>query len=447
MMDRVMGSDSGHLGRIHWQLQGARIMKSTREKITLNFRGIRYKTYASTLQAFPGTKLSRLTGPQEASTEFDYDPNTGEFFFDRDTRVFEEVLNYCRTKHLHCPQYICKSVIEEELAFWEISEAALAPCCWQRLSDMESQQEDLALWDDSKDEDDQALLAQVGRGNNSCRAQWQPRIWTLFEKPFSSGSAKILAAISLVFNIGICILFIKKADVEIEFFVYGHEYNSTDTVLNEIHKYFPYLIPLEFFCVLWFLFEFSVRLTFCPNKKKFLTSPLNIADFISLFPIFIELCTHGQAWLGFVRALYTLKLLKILKLIEIPLMFQVLSYTSRSVFREIFIFMIIFIFESLFFGIVMFYTEVLYPVPESYFESISSCIWWAVITLTTVGYGDSYPITEFSQVIAACAALCGVLTIVIPIPIFLIKFKGYYDAAVIKERRKRKMEQAAMLSS
>ncbi|XP_061454614.1 potassium voltage-gated channel subfamily C member 1-like [Rhineura floridana] len=418
-------------------------MKATREKITLNIGGVRYETYLSTLQAFPGTKLCRLTEPQ-ACTMFEYDPNIKEFFFDRNAHLFDEVLNYYRTKHLHCPQDICQSVFEEELVFWEISDAVLAPCCWQKLSDMESQQEDYILWDDKKDTDNQGLLVQGERRNNSCRARWQPKIWALFEKPLSSLSAKFLAAVSLLFNIGICILFIGKTYRETEFFhtIDVYHSNSNTTYLREakflFHKRFPYFLYLELFCVLWFLFEFSSRLTFCPEKKKFLRNPLNVVDFLSLFPVFIELCSPEHTWLGLFRVLYILKLLKMLKIIETPLMFRVLSYTSRSILREVFIFMTIFVFEVLFFGVLIFYSELIENSAETYFDSIGASIWWAVITLTTVGYGDMYPVGGFSKVIGACTALCGVLTIIVPIPIFFSKFKGYYDAAIIKEKMKRK---------
>uniref|UniRef100_A0A8D0BGA2 Potassium channel tetramerisation-type BTB domain-containing protein n=1 Tax=Salvator merianae TaxID=96440 RepID=A0A8D0BGA2_SALMN len=83
-------------------------------KVTLNVGGTRFDVYCSTLQAFPGTKLCSITEPQ-ADTTFDYNASSREFFFDRSAKVFGQVLNYCRTKHLHCPTSICWSALEEEL--------------------------------------------------------------------------------------------------------------------------------------------------------------------------------------------------------------------------------------------------------------------------------------------------------------------------------------------
>uniref|UniRef100_A0A670XP24 Potassium channel tetramerisation-type BTB domain-containing protein n=1 Tax=Pseudonaja textilis TaxID=8673 RepID=A0A670XP24_PSETE len=101
-------------------------MKPLEEKIFLNIGGLRYETYASTLQAFPGTKLCRLTEPQAAAT-FDYDPDTQEFFFDRSSCLFEDVLNYYRTKQLHCPDLTCKSALDEDRSPFQNRAESLVP--------------------------------------------------------------------------------------------------------------------------------------------------------------------------------------------------------------------------------------------------------------------------------------------------------------------------------
>ncbi|KAH1164915.1 potassium voltage-gated channel subfamily C member 1-like [Mauremys mutica] len=431
-------------------------MDGSKEKIILNVGGIRHETYCSTLRTFPGTKLWSLTEPS-ASTLYDYNPTTKEFFFDRSARLFGYVLSYYRTKHLHCPVDTCRSVLEEELAFWEISDAQLAPCCWLKLTNKDSQPEEFNVWDENEHADDQCLIVQVERRDFSWRARWQPKIWSIFEKPFSSLSAKCLAIISLLFIIGIVIIFCEETKAQFEYSaanltIFGHS-----DVIHSIHEPYyhqaPYLLHLELFCVLWFTFEFSMRFFFCPDKKKFLRNPLNVADFLSLFPVYIELFTAEQIhkmpnlalWLGFVRVVYLFKLLKIFKLIETPLILRVLSYTLKSIIREICFLLMILAFETLFFGSLFFYGELL-GIHSSYradlhFTDINICFWWALITLTTVGYGDIIPLTIFGQVMAAFAAIFGMLTIIIPIPIFLVKFKGYYATAITKQKLKMSKKQ------
>ncbi|XP_032558102.1 potassium voltage-gated channel protein egl-36-like [Chiroxiphia lanceolata] len=96
-------------------------MEDSKEKIILIIGGVRYETYSSILQTFPGTKLCSLTEPH-APRIYDYDPTAKEFFFDRSAEIFSSVLNCYRTKHFHCPIDTCRSVLEEELIFWEINE-------------------------------------------------------------------------------------------------------------------------------------------------------------------------------------------------------------------------------------------------------------------------------------------------------------------------------------
>ncbi|XP_015277107.1 PREDICTED: potassium voltage-gated channel subfamily C member 1-like [Gekko japonicus] len=421
-------------------------MNSSRETITLNVGGVRYETSPSILQAFPGTKLCRLTESQ-ADNVFDYDCNTKEFFFDRSPRMFGAVLNYYRTKHLHCPEDICKSTFEEELAFWEISHVPVAPCCWWKVMNAESRQAEGSLCDERSEAGHQGLPAPVERRNLSWRVRQQPKIWALFEKSFSSWPAKCLAVVSLLFNIGIVIIFEEKSRAQIH---YPYPLPIHDDVGNQTHHeirgafYQPAnnFLYLELFCIFWFTFEFSMRLSFCPDKKKFLTNPLNITDFLSLFPVYIELFLTGHinnmlsllSWLGFLRALYIVKLLKTLRLLETPLMLRILPATFRFILREVFILMMIFSFEVLFFGALCYHADL--QSPETHFDGMLSSFYWAAITLTTVGYGDTFAVSPLGRAIACCTAICGILTIIIPLPVFLIKFQGYYATAVMKEKMK-----------
>ncbi|PKU30286.1 potassium voltage-gated channel subfamily c member 1-like [Limosa lapponica baueri] len=261
-------------------------------------------------------------------------------------------------------------------------------------------------------------------------------------------TSRCLAFVSLLFIVGIVIIFCEETKAQFEFFTA----NFTSGSHNDHEPYYhqaAYLLHLELFCVLWFTFEFCVRFCVCPDKKLFFQNPLNVVDFLSLFPVYIELFVAGQIqrmpslglWLGFVRIVYLLKLLKISKLIETPLILRVLCYTFKSILREICILLMILAFETLFFGSLFFYGELLGSHSsyreELYFTDILICFWWALITLTTVGYGDIIPLTTAGQVMAALAAVFGMLTIIIPIPIFLVKFKSYYDVAIFKQRLKR----------
>lgn len=429
-------------------------MEAPNKRIAINIGGVRFETYSTTLQKFPGTKLANLTEPHSYSTS-EFDSKLKEFFFDRNAQIFACVLEYYRTGHLHVSGEVCRSVLVEELAFWEINDTQLARCCWLKLNSKECSLEDFDIWDESHQTDGTGLITPTGRTDYSWKARWQPKIWTLFKSPYSSIAATCVTLVSLLFTIGAIVVFFEETKGQ---FLYEANFTHTvqpgtpSIIINisgELEFYHATYLPyLELLCVLWFIAEFCLRFFFCPDKKKFLLNFLNIMDFISLFPVFIELCAVGRPlklsilWLvlGFMRLTYIIRLIRFFRLLESVLIIRVLSGTFRSLVREILILMLVLTFETLFFATLIFYAE-FHTVDshffyEKYFGDIYAACWWAVVTLTTVGYGDMYPISTFGKVVAAVAAMSGIMTIVIPIPILVIKFQHYYSIAMAHERLK-----------
>ncbi|XP_069498361.1 voltage-gated potassium channel KCNC1-like [Ambystoma mexicanum] len=424
-------------------------MEASNNRITINIGGVRFETYSSTLQKFPGTKLSTLTEPHAYST-YDFDHKLKEFFFDRNAKAFACVLEYYRTGHLHFPDDLCRSVLVEELSFWEISETQLARCCWLKLNIKESNLEDINGWDDRDQNEAQGLITATGRTDFSWRARWQPKIWALFNTPFSSLTAMCVTVISLLFTIGVIIIFFEETKDQFLFESNITHYSSSSIIMNlsgELaYTKSNFLLYLELLCVLFFIAEFCLRVFFCPDKKKFIGNLLNIADFISFFPVFIELLAFGRPktlaklWiiLGFMRVTYIIRLVRFFKLLEAVFIIKVVSGTLNSAVREILILLLVLTFETLFFGTIIFYAE--FQAVESqffherYFGDIYASCWWAIVTLTTVGYGDMYPISTPGKIVAALTAMSGILTIVIPIPILIIKFQRYYSIAKAQEK-------------
>ncbi|XP_060611978.2 voltage-gated potassium channel KCNC1-like [Anolis sagrei] len=415
------------------------------ETMVLNVGGVRFETSRSTLRAFPRTKLHSLT-EAEASTAFDYDASAKEFFFDRSPRLFRQVLSYCRTRHLHCPADICRSALEEELAFWQITVSQLPHCCWMRLSKTEDPLEECEDFGDAEEAGDgQGLLSQVeGTSQVEGMTHRKFQIWTLLEKPHSSRWAMGLAVFSLLLNISLVIL----ANVDAtSFFAIVNETSPISHLHHWIylHKAATPLLYLELFFILLFSFKFFLRLAICPNKKKFLLSPLNVVDFLCLLPVFIELLSSKVeyliGWLGLFRVVYVLKLLKVFRLVETPLMLRILPSLAKAILKEVFLFVVVFVFQVFFFGSLCYYAEM--RGPDSHMDKITSGLWWALITLTTIGYGDMYPVTKFGQVVGALTAITGVLSLIVLTAVLIVKLKGFYEAGVAKEKRKRAKRQAA----
>lgn len=175
-------------------------------RVTLNVGGTRYKVYKSTLKKIPATRLSRLT-----ESLANYDPNANEYFFDRHAGVFAQILNYYRTGKLHYPTNVCGPLFEEELDFWGLDANQVEPCCWMTYTVYRDTQETLAILDrldtnvDLDTLNDELLADKFGYGDqfrDNKQTFWQqvkPKIWLLFDEPYSSNLAKLIAIISVFF--------------------------------------------------------------------------------------------------------------------------------------------------------------------------------------------------------------------------------------------------------
>lgn len=171
-----------------------------KDRVVINVGGLRHETYRTTLKNIPDTRLSWLCEASQGSA--DYDPETGEFFFDRHPHVFANVLNYYRTGRLHCPLDVCGPLFEEELAYWGIDDQQVESCCWLTYRQHRDAQEHLAAFEgvefENEYEDEEPDLGRYGfsftaetQPNLSWWEKYQPRIWTLMEEPYSSKLAGV----------------------------------------------------------------------------------------------------------------------------------------------------------------------------------------------------------------------------------------------------------------
>uniref|UniRef100_A0A672FS53 Potassium voltage-gated channel, Shaw-related subfamily, member 3a n=1 Tax=Salarias fasciatus TaxID=181472 RepID=A0A672FS53_SALFA len=420
---------------------------SDSEKIVINCGGIRHETYRSTLKTLPGTRLSWLTEP-DAYSNFDYDPKSDEFFFDRHPATFAFILNYYRTGKLHCPNDVCGPLFEDELAFWGIDETDVEACCWMNYRQHRDAEEALDSFETPEPdapEDDPALTGGAdGDLKRLCMqedgrrptwwAVWQPKMWALFEDPYSSKYARYVAFGSLFF----ILLSISTFCMETHE-VFNTIYNKTEfvTINNVTHEEIVYevvtdswLTYVEGVCVIWFTIEVMARVIFCPNKAEFFRSSLNIIDFVAIVPFYLEVALSGLSSktakdvLSFLRVVRFVRILRIFKLTRHFVGLRVLGHTLRASTNE---FLLLIIFLAL--GVLIFATMIYYaertvadkddPTASAHtvFKNIPIGFWWAVVTMTTLGYGDMYPETWPGMLVGALCALAGVLTIAMPVPV------------------------------
>ncbi|XP_074811001.1 voltage-gated potassium channel KCNC1 isoform X5 [Natator depressus] len=358
------------------------------DRIVINVGGTRHQTYRSTLRTLPGTRLAWIAEP-DAHSHFDYDPRTDEFFFDRHPGVFAHILNYYRTGKLHCPADVCGPLYEEELAFWGIDETDVEPCCWMTYRQHRDAEEALdsfggAPLDSSADDGDADGTGDSGDGEEELEMtkrlalsdspdgrsggfwrRWQPRIWALFEDPYSSRYARYVAFASLFFILVSITTFCLETHERFNPIV-----NKTETEFtgNDTHvRHYreaeteAFLTYIEGVCVVWFTFEFLMRITFCPNKVEFIKNSLNIIDFVAILPFYLEVGLSGLSSkaakdvLGFLRVVRFVRILRIFKLTRHFVGLRVLGHTLRASTNE---FLLLIIFLAL--GVLIFATMIYY---------------------------------------------------------------------------------------
>ncbi|XP_062040088.1 potassium voltage-gated channel subfamily C member 3-like [Lepus europaeus] len=436
-------------------------MEGSDDKLILNVGGMRHETYVSTVRAFPGTRLYKLTEPPPPGSPAAQGPPVREFFFDRNPELFGYVLGYYRTRQLHCPADVCRDVLEEELAYWGLAEAPLAPCCWLKLSGREIRTQDFLSWEacENAHVDERLLLNPVE--SQGLRNSWKPWLWVLLDQPRSSLGAKCLSLISTLFTVCALVIFFQETEVQLDYFSANftpmghgvgargnHQQPQSQPQPNHglVFHRAPHLLYLELLCALWFGTELFARAISCPDKVRFLCSPLNLADIFCLFPVLVELVLGEKAegqprlslTLGAIRSLYVLKLVRLLGFLEKSLALRVLVHTLHSSWKEVCAFLLIWVAEILFFGLLLLYGELLgMSTPgqgEPHFGDIFTCLWWTVITLTTVGYGDIYPLSALGQLTAAVTATVGMCTGVLLVPVLLVRFQRYYAVALAHQK-------------
>ncbi|XP_023591976.1 potassium voltage-gated channel subfamily C member 3 [Trichechus manatus latirostris] len=213
----------------------------------------------------------------------------------------------------------------------------------------------------------------------------------------------------------------------------------------------PFLTYVEGVCVIWFTFEFLMRITFCPDKVEFLKSSLNIIDCVAILPFYLEVGLSGLSSkaakdvLGFLRVVRFVRILRIFKLTRHFVGLRVLGHTLRASTNEFLLLIIFLALGVLIFATMIYYAERIGADPDdilgsnhTYFKNIPIGFWWAVVTMTTLGYGDMYPKTWSGMLVGALCALAGVLTIAMPVPVIVNNFGMYYSLAMAKQKLPKK---------
>ncbi|XP_077287369.1 potassium voltage-gated channel shaker cognate w [Arctopsyche grandis] len=425
-------------------------------RVVLNVGGIRHETYKATLKKIPATRLSRLT---EALAN--YDPILNEYFFDRHPGVFAQVLNYYRTGKLHYPTDVCGPLFEEELEFWGLDANQVEPCCWMTYTQHRDTQETLAVLDrldlDTEKPSDEEIARKFGfeedyfKGTVSWWQHLKPQMWSLFDEPYSSNAAKIIGVISVFFICVSILSFCLKTHPDMRVPVIRNltvktANQSTDWVLDKTqtnaHVAFFYI---ECVCNAWFTLEILVRFISSPNKCEFIKASVNIIDYIATLSFYIDLILQKFAShlenADILEFFSIIRIMRLFKLTRHSSGLKILIQTFRASAKELTLLVFFLVLGIVIFASLVYYAERIQANPHNDFNSIPLGLWWALVTMTTVGYGDMAPKTYVGMFVGALCALAGVLTIALPVPVIVSNFAMYYShtqarAKLPKKRRR-----------
>ncbi|XP_065114795.1 voltage-gated potassium channel KCNC1-like [Paramisgurnus dabryanus] len=387
--------------------------KDISDKIVLIVGGVIHETYKSTLMTVPGSRLAKLV---------DTETPPKEVCFDRHPEIFTHILHYYRSGKLHCPTNLCGVLLEEEFDFWGISVADVEPCCWVAFRKHRDAMESLAKIDPS-------VMDQRNKPNNSM-------LWALFDDPLSSVAAKVIAVTSLLFILLSIIAFTLNTNEHINPEIPHNQTLAHNTSWTEEMIYYRknsgVFGAIELVCSIWFILEFLIRFVCCPSKCCFFMNLLNIVDLLALFPIFFQLCSGELCIkvLGFFHVMRCIRLLRVFKLMQHVYGVRVLIHTLHASAPALCAVPLALFCCTVIFGTMVYYAEL--DESENYFHDIPSSFWWAVVTLTTVGYGDMLPISVPGRFVAALCATVGVFIIVLPVPIIVNNFIMFYSLVKAK---------------
>ena len=117
---------------------------------------------------------------------------------------------------------------------------------------------------------------------------------------------------------------------------------------------------------------------------------------------------------------------------------KVVLLSLRASAKELFLLVVFVSVGMITFSTLIYFTEFTEP---HIFQDIPTCFWWALVTMTTVGYGDMYPMSLLGRMIGALCAISGIIIFALPIPIIANNFSKYYNFAQARVRQKAEVTQ------
>ena len=200
-----------------------------------------------------------------------------------------------------------------------------------------------------------------------------------------------------------------------------------DSIQEYQNNYGVLFKQLEWLFTILFTIEYSMRI-YCVHKaSSYIFSFYGIIDFLALIPTYISIILPGAEVFSVIRILRVLRVFRVLKLVQFMGESDQLLKAMAASKRKIFVFLFFIIILVTILGSLMYLIEG----AASGFTSIPRSIYWAIVTLTTVGYGDISPDTNIGQAVAAIIMIMGYS--IIAVPTGIVTSALYFTKDITKE--------------
>lgn len=183
-----------------------------------------------------------------------------------------------------------------------------------------------------------------------------------------------------------------------------------DSVPAVSHNWSPIFQKLEYGFTALFTLEYLVRLWCSPRPSAYAKSFYGVVDLLSILPTYLAIVFPSATFMGVIRLIRVLRIFRILKLVRYLQDSNILLRSLLMSRRKVFIFFSTVAILVTIFGALLYVIEG----PEHGFTSIPQSIYWAIVTITTVGYGDLVPQTGIGKAIAAVTMLLGYSILAVP---------------------------------
>lgn len=367
------------------------------KRVTINVSGRRFCTWDSTLKKYPNT----LLGSEAIKLYFDDEKK--EYFLDRDPHMFRYILNFYRDGKLHLSHEDCVGAFHEELRFYGIHIENVNDCCWEEFYNLSKK----TCFKDRDAQNCDCSRPQRAQ-NKSFLRKW---LWNLLENTETTRLGKCVQSFIAI------LIYLSVVCTIIE----------TERCCRELtceEKYPRLFFVIDACCMSVFTVEYILRFYASDNRWKFIADKMNIGDLMAVAPFYVILLFKhfspaSSSAVEDASGLMVLRMLRVFRIFKLSRHSKHMRQMGRALKRAIvdlgFLFFA-FLLTNILFSSVLYYIEQM-KADETKFKSIPDSMWYTIITMMTVGYGDMIPITAIGKILGSVCCLSGIIMLTLPIPI------------------------------